>query len=166
MSIPDLELTVRLVGLPLGELWSRYLAVGGSATRHALTERVTGDVPWSPQEELFLAVALNDALLDESLVFLNPLDDLLATRRPGWQSNGAGRPARCVDDLTREGGAIVGVSAVELGPLITRAQDARASARLIRTSAREARQRVAASTSDLALGAHRSPALLDGRALH
>jgi hypothetical protein len=86
VSRQDLELTARLVGLPMPELWSRYLAVGGSSSLQALTERITGTGTWSYQEDLFLAVALNDAMIDESLESFGPLGALLAGQASDGQA--------------------------------------------------------------------------------
>jgi hypothetical protein len=138
VSVPDLELTARLIGLPLPELWSRYLAVGGSSTLLALADRVAGTVTWSPREELFLAVALNDALLDECLVSLNPLEQLLEDQRPGAHPAAGGGSVRGAD-------APPG-NVPDLDALIVRSRDARASARKIRRAAQEVRQRLAAAT--------------------
>ena len=139
MSIPDLELTARLVGLPLPELWGRYLAVGGSSPLQALAARIAGEVSWSPREELFLAVALNDALIEESLLPLDPLEGFL---RAGVSAGDqlvnvppAG-PEPGVTEWSRTGEA--GVAALDA--LRRRAGNARASARRIREATREAQQ--------------------------
>jgi PAS domain-containing protein len=146
MSIPDLELTARLVGLPLPELWNRYVAVGGSAPLSALAARIAGELSWSPGEELFLAVALNDALIDESLVALDPfqglqqasvrIDDQLLESVPS-----AVPEVRHAGSVwfAREGPA-------DREALRARARNARVLARLLRDAAQEARRRVAAST--------------------
>jgi hypothetical protein len=158
VSIPDLDLTVRLVGLPIPELWGRYLAVGGSSTLLSLTERIAGRIGWPPEEELFLAVALSDALIDESLVALNPLAEFLAA------ASAPGRPPaadRQIDDTPVGHGAIAAGTAIDIAQLIVRAHEARASARRIRRSAQAARQRVATSTYGVAWSA-RPPTLLDG----
>ncbi len=126
---------------------------------------------WSPdalvaEQSQALEGALWMALrgLDESLVSLDPLDGFLTDRGPGSSPDGDGRPGGRADDPTYAGGAIIGSSAVDLGGLVARAHDARASARRIRSSAQEARRRVAASTNGLVLGTRRSPSLLDGQA--
>jgi PAS domain-containing protein len=124
MSIPDLDLTARLVGLPLPELWNRYLAVGGSLSLRALALRIAGEFSWSPREDLFLAVALNDALIDESLVALDPLQGL--------------RPAAVPDTDRRR-------CAADLEALRVRSWNARALARQLRDAAQEARRRAAGS---------------------
>ncbi|SOD97743.1 hypothetical protein [Blastococcus haudaquaticus] len=121
MPIPDLELTARLVGLPIPELWSRYTAVGGSCTPGELAEHIAGRSTWPSREDLFLAVALNDALLDESLSPLRPLAGFL-------ENEPSGAPATVAD----------------LEALIARARQTRASARLTRRWAQEVRARLAA----------------------
>jgi hypothetical protein len=160
VSIPDLDLTVRLVGLPLPELWSRYVAVGGSATQHALAERIAGEVGWPPDEDLFLAVALNDALLDDRLVSLNPLEEFLEHLHPAAGSAVDGRsvrPAEGAPHAVRPDGSVV-----DLDQLIVRAREAREAARRIRRWAQEARQRSAESTHDLVRNANRTTSLVHG----
>ena len=157
MSVPDLELTARLIGLPLPELWSRYLAVGGSSTLVALAERIAGEVSWPAREDLFLAVALNDALLDESLVSLNPLQHLLDDQRPGGQPAAAGWSGRGGDPPPPGAGATPDENVADLDALIARARDTRASARMIRIWAQETRHRLASSTQVLVRSAQ--PAL-------
>ena len=122
MSIPDLDLTARLVGLPLPVLWTRYLGVGGSMSLAALVARVAGERAWPPREEHFLAVALNDALIDESLVGLDPFAGLQLTA--DWPS---ARPGRSAD----------------LETLRLQSWNSRALAGLLRETAQQARRRAA-----------------------
>jgi PAS domain-containing protein len=160
VSIPDLELTARLVGLPLPELWSRYVAVGGSSTLHAFGDRIAGEVGWPPREELFLAVALNDALIDESLESLEPFGGFLeaSVRASSQQPVGArsavaeGRPTESVG-LPRGGVA-------DRDALVARARDARAAARRVREA-------TAAAAATPRLGRQASPtrSLSDGQRL-
>lgn len=155
MPIPDLDLTVRLVGLPLPELWGRYLAVGGSSTIQALRRLIAGQMSWSRDEELFLAAALSDALVDESLITLDPLKAFVEEQSPsGRQSASGPGPVFWAASSTREAGDIAVDGAVDLGQLIVRAHEARAAARLIRRSAQEARRRATESTYDLVPSAH------------
>jgi hypothetical protein len=139
VPIPDLELTVRLVGLPLPELWGRYLAVGGSSTLDALSGLIDGQLSWSAEEELFLAVALSDAMVDESLVSLDPLKAFLEGQ-PSW-----GGLSATDHRLPAESSLPAVETVVALDQLVLRAQAARASARRIRRSAREARRRAVES---------------------
>jgi hypothetical protein len=122
MSIPDLDLTARLVGLPLPVLWTRYLGVGGSLSLPALVARVAGERAWPPREEHFLAVALNDALIDESLVGLDPFAGLQPTT-----DRRSDRPARSAD----------------LAALRLQSWNSRALAGLLRETAQQARRRAA-----------------------
>ena len=126
MSIPDLDLTARLVGLPLAELWNRYVAVGGSLPLRSLAGRIAGESGWSPREDIFLAVALNDALIDESIVALDPLEGL--------------RPAAVPD-------AALWRCAADLEGLRVRSSNARAFARQLRGAAQEARRRAGGSAT-------------------
>ena len=144
MSIPDLELTVRLVGLPLVELWGRYLAVGGSSRLSELGDRINGTVEWTPREDLFLAVALNDSLLDESLG-LDPVDGLLGDPYPD-----AGSPLlpTSAGVLAGRGGSSGYHAITDMSALIERSRETRRSARLLRATAEEVRLRAAASTTD------------------
>jgi hypothetical protein len=152
VSIQDLELTARLVGLPLPELWTRYLSVGGNLPLQAFTERIAGPDSWSPREDLFLAVALNDALIDASLESLDPLGALVAgpcpDRRP---MAGEGFPG----DVRSPSGRVRPATqdrVTDIDALIERARLARTSARLIRDSTRETRFRVAVSATHRLIG--------------
>lgn len=145
MSIPDLGLTARLVGLPLPELWSRYVALGGSSPLHALAARMAGELTWSLREELFLAVALNDALIDESLVVLEPLEGLL---RAGDPANGqplVSSPSDVPEISRTECARSPWEGAAHLEALRARSRDARELARLLRDAAQTARRRCAVS---------------------
>jgi hypothetical protein len=144
VSIPDLDLTVRLVGLPLPELWGRYVAIGGTSTLPAFAERIAGEVRWSRREDLFLAVALNDELIDRSVAPLDPLADLLDAHRaePGlW-------PAHTGDDReAASGGGGWGTDhlAADMDALIERSRENRSFARNMRTASQEVRLRVASA---------------------
>jgi PAS domain-containing protein len=146
MSIPDLELTARLVGLPVVELWSRYVAVGGSSPLRALTARMAGGLSWSAREELFLAVALNDALIEDSIVALEPLAGFV-----GDAVQAAGHQPRTVPPAVPEVRRTEPVrppreDAPDLEALRSRSRDARALARRLRCTAQAARQRTATAT--------------------
>ena len=93
MEPDDLALACRLSGVPLGDLWLRYLEMGGSRSRSALDARLAGEI-WPQREELYLSVAAEEALRDEGLPRVAPLaavsvrlvdgfaeDDAVALRR-------------------------------------------------------------------------------------
>jgi PAS domain-containing protein len=134
-----------LVGLPLPVLWGRYLAVGGSSPLQALAARIAGEVSWSPREELFLAVALNDALIEESLLPLDPLEGFLRAGVSAGDQPVSVPPAGPEPGGTE--GARTGEARVaDLDALRRRARNARASARRIREATREVQQLLVATT--------------------
>lgn len=141
MAIPDLDVTVRMLGLPVPELWFRYASVGGNLPLGALSQRIAGQVDWSREEELCLAVALSEALLDASLASLDPLPALVDELRAAGVWPVADRPDAPVVEAPQ--------GAVDLDQLIVRAQEARAAAQQIRHSAQEARRKIAHSARDL-----------------
>jgi hypothetical protein len=56
----------------LGELWGRYLCLGGRHPQSALADYLSGAAVWSDAEHNVLAQALNEGLWDTGLPSLAP----------------------------------------------------------------------------------------------
>ncbi|SNS33523.1 hypothetical protein SAMN04488107_2256 [Geodermatophilus saharensis] len=70
--VPDeLALACRLSGLPLGDLWLRYLEMGGNCSRPELEARL-GGAGWPQREDRYLAVVADEALRERGLPRLTP----------------------------------------------------------------------------------------------
>ena len=73
----DIVLACRLSRLPVPDLWRRYVELGGNRSPGDLTARLVGQQVWPAAEDGFLAVAVDEALLDAglpSLVGAAPVD--------------------------------------------------------------------------------------------
>ncbi|RBY95832.1 hypothetical protein DQ237_11835 [Blastococcus sp. TF02-8] len=62
----------RLTGLTTGDLWLRYVELGGSRSRPELESRL-GGVGWPERDDLYLSVVANEALGERGLPRLAPL---------------------------------------------------------------------------------------------
>jgi hypothetical protein len=67
----ELALACRLSGLSVGDLWVRYLELGGSRSRSELEGRLAG-TGWPEPEERYLAVVADEALWERGLPRLAP----------------------------------------------------------------------------------------------
>jgi hypothetical protein len=75
LTAPVCPLTLvawRLGALPVSELWWRYTGLGGNRPRAALSEYLTGAVPWSAAEHNVLVQALNECLWELGHASLAP----------------------------------------------------------------------------------------------
>jgi hypothetical protein len=70
----ELALACRLSGLSVGDLWTRYLTLGGSRSRSELERRLAG-TGWPEREDRFLAVVADEALRECGLPRLAPAAD-------------------------------------------------------------------------------------------
>ncbi|MGY1671418.1 hypothetical protein [Geodermatophilus sp. SYSU D00710] len=131
----DLSLACRLSGLSAGELWCRYLAMGGDRSRFQFDARLAG-AAWPEQEDRYLAVVADEALRDVGLrmwpedtvpVDAPVLDALLAGDDPGL-----GRTATAVLRTRAQ--------TSRLTVLFQRCARARADARDVRKQARAAQR--------------------------
>jgi len=134
VTLDDLALACRLSGLSLGDLWWRYLEVGGNRSRAELAARLAGTA-WPEADDRFLAVVADEALREvglpqfiEAAVPVGPLLDL-------------GGPASDLETVRRTTAAVLETRAhgVRLSELFDRCAVARAHARGVRQHARSVR---------------------------
>jgi hypothetical protein len=131
----ELSLACRLSGLTAGDLWLRYLEIGGNRSRAELDARLHG-AAWPESEDRYLAVVADEALRDIGLRLLAPA----GTRTPAglavdvrWQIDRS-RPCR-ETDVVRE----VRAHGSRLTTLFEQCRHTRATARDVRAHARTVR---------------------------
>ena len=134
MTPDDLALACRLSGLSLGDLWLRYLEVGGSRSRAELAARLAG-TPWPEPEERFLAVVADEALREIGLPQL--IEEIV----PGVPLLDRSGPGSDLEALRRTTAAVLEARAhgVRLSALFERCAVTRAHARGVRQHARSVR---------------------------
>jgi len=136
MASDELSLACRLTGLTAGELWQRYLALGGNLSRADLGRRLDGG-QWPPGEDRYLAVVADEALREIGFRLISPPEDrdvsLVGDTVLGGDDDGARRTAAAVL-ATRVQGS-------RLRALFVRCAVSRAQARGVRAHAQAVRRR-------------------------
>ncbi|SFP21172.1 hypothetical protein SAMN05660464_2514 [Geodermatophilus dictyosporus] len=134
MATDDLMLACRLGGLSLGDLWSRYLGIGGSRSQAELALRLAG-APWPESEDRFLAVVADEALRESEL------PPLVEPALPELHHRGVAGPG-APQDHRRSAAAVLAAHAraTRLTALFERCGRARAHARDVREHAESVRR--------------------------